>query len=58
MQDVVGCKVSVIVSEDCLSVGDALRDIDAKSIIKSDFVLVNGDMVSNVKLGDIIQKHK
>lgn len=58
MNGLSGCEVKVISSEDCLSVGDALRDIDAKSIIKSDFVLVNGDIVSNVKLGDIINKHK
>ena len=50
--------IQVIVSEDCMSVGDALRDIDGKSLIKSDFVLVNGDLISNVKLGDIISKHK
>lgn len=50
--------VEIIVSEGCMSVGDALRDIDAKSIVKSDFVLVNGDMVSNVNLKPLIQMHK
>lgn len=52
------CEIKVVVSEECLSAGDALRNIDAKSLIKSDFVLVNGDMVSNMKLADIIKEHK
>jgi len=46
------------VSEDCLSVGDALRDISAKSLISNDFILVNGDTVANVKLKPIIEEHK
>ncbi|ELU00049.1 hypothetical protein CAPTEDRAFT_153443 [Capitella teleta] len=50
--------VQVLVSEDCLSAGDALRDIDAKSVIHSDFVLINGDLVSNVKLIPLIEQHK
>ena len=47
-----------IVSEDCISVGDALRDIDAKGLIKSDFVLVNGDLISNMKLKKVIENHR
>ena len=53
-----GMDVQVIVSESCMSTGDALRDIDAKSIIHSDFVLINGDLVSNVKLSSLIQQHR
>ena len=52
------CEVRIISSEDSLSLGDALRDIDAKGLIKSDFVLVNGDMVSNMKLKSVIELHK
>ncbi|XP_064636779.1 translation initiation factor eIF2B subunit epsilon-like [Lineus longissimus] len=52
------CSVHTIVSEDCMSVGDALRDIDCKSLIQSDFVLVNGDLISNLKLKGLIDKHK
>ena len=52
------CEVTVITSEGCLSVGDALREIDGHSVIKSDFVLVNGDIVSNMQLKSLIQKHK
>ena len=50
--------VDIIVSEGCLSVGDALRDVDSKSLLNDDFVLVNGDIVSNVNLEPLIQLHK
>ena len=51
-------RIQVIVSEDCPSVGDALRDIDAQSLIRSDFVLVSGDLVANMELGEVIKKHR
>ena len=51
-------KIHTIVSEDCPSVGDALRDIDTQALIKSDFVLVTGDLVSNMSLEEVIQHHK
>lgn len=51
-------KLQIIVSEDCPSVGDALRDIDSQSLIRSDFVLVSGDLVANMELMNVIQKHK
>ncbi|XP_074650422.1 translation initiation factor eIF2B subunit epsilon-like [Tubulanus polymorphus] len=50
--------VRTIISEDCLSMGDALRDLDSKSIIRSDFVLVNADLISNMDLKSAIQTHK
>ena len=51
-------KLQIIISEDCPSVGDALRDIDSQSLIRSDFVLVSGDLVANMELMEVIQKHK
>lgn len=51
-------KLHIVVSEDCPSVGDALRDIDSQSLIRSDFVLVSGDLVANMELMSVIQKHK
>ena len=58
--DTSSCDITVLTktNEGCLSVGDALREIDTQSIIRSDFVLVNGDIVSNIQLKSIIQKHK
>jgi len=54
----VGMDVCTIVSDSCLSLGDALRDLEAKSIIRSDFVLVHGDLVANLKLASIFEEHK
>lgn len=45
-------------TEDCISIGDAIREIDREGLIRSDFVLISGDLVSNVKLANIIQAHK
>lgn len=51
-------KVTTVVSEGCMSVGDALRDLDNKSILRSDFILVNGDLVGNVNLRPVVEEHR
>ena len=48
----------MVVSTSCRSAGEALRLIDQKDIIKSDFVLVSGDTVSNCDLGAVLAEHK
>ena len=50
--------VTPVLSDGCVSVGDALREIDAKSLIRSDFILVSGDMVSNINLKTLLDDHK
>lgn len=40
------------------SLGDVLRDVDAKSLVRSDFVLVYGDVVSNVNISQALQEHR
>lgn len=52
------CEVKTVVAEDCLSMGDVLREIDRQSFLKNDFVLVSGDVVSNMKLEQVLQEHK
>ncbi|CAH1225813.1 EIF2B5 [Branchiostoma lanceolatum] len=52
------CQVTTQVSEDSLSPGDALRLIYDRSLIRTDFVLVMGDLVSTINLQPIIQQHK
>ncbi|XP_078618032.1 translation initiation factor eIF2B subunit epsilon-like isoform X2 [Branchiostoma floridae x Branchiostoma japonicum] len=52
------CQVITQVSEDSLSTGDALRLIYDRSLIRTDFVLVMGDLVSTINLQPIIQQHK
>nr|XP_022323176.1 translation initiation factor eIF-2B subunit epsilon-like [Crassostrea virginica] len=52
------CTITPVLSESCMSMGDALREIHDKSVIRNDFVLVFGDVVANIRLQDILQEHK
>ena len=51
-------QLTIMMSENCYSLGDAMRDIDSQSLIRSDFILVSGDLVSNMKLNELIVEHK
>ncbi|KAJ3274956.1 hypothetical protein HDV01_001820 [Terramyces sp. JEL0728] len=50
--------VEIIVSQELRSMGDVLRDMDAKQILQSDFILMSGDVVSNVNLEPLVKEHK
>ncbi len=50
--------IELIVSTDCRSVGDAMRLLDHKDILKSDFVLVSGDVVTNMDLRGALETHQ
>lgn len=50
--------VPIITSKQTFTPGDAMRDIYTHSIITSDFVLVMGDLVSNVRLDEVVRIHK
>ena len=43
---------------DATSIGDFLRDLDKRALVEGDFILVHGDVVSNIPLADILAKHK
>lgn len=51
-------KIHTIATQECYSVGDALRELDAKQLLRGDFILVSGDVISNVKLDAILEEHK
>jgi len=51
-------KLHIVISTSCLSAGEALRLMDQKDLIKSDFVLMGGDVISNLDLKSIISAHK
>lgn len=51
-------QLRIMMSENCYSLGDAMRDIDSQSLVRSDFILVSGDLVSNMKLIEVIMEHK
>ncbi|XP_054162967.1 translation initiation factor eIF-2B subunit epsilon-like [Oppia nitens] len=50
--------ISVFASESFQSMGDALRELDAKAVIKSDFILINGDSIGTLPLKEIRAQHK
>ncbi|KAG0229127.1 nucleotide-diphospho-sugar transferase [Mortierella sp. GBAus27b] len=51
-------KIHTIVSQECMSVGDAMRELDAQQLIDTDFILVTGDVVSNMKLDKVLEEHR
>jgi len=53
-----GCKVHCFADEGCKSVVDVLRRLDDEQLIKSDFVLVQGAVVSNLDLKQCLLQHK
>lgn len=53
-----GFALHTIVSTDCLSAGEALRLVDQRNVVRSDFVLVSGDTVSNMSLQPVLAAHR
>ncbi|CCE62374.1 hypothetical protein TPHA_0C02200 [Tetrapisispora phaffii CBS 4417] len=51
-------KVSTIISPESRSVGDVMRDIDNRGVINGDFVLISGDVISNVQFDKMLDFHK
>jgi hypothetical protein len=47
-----------VTAKETFSPGDAMRDIYTHGVISGDFVLVSGDLVSNVRIDEIIRVHK
>ncbi|OXB62107.1 hypothetical protein ASZ78_010512, partial [Callipepla squamata] len=50
--------VRFVTSDLYRSLGDVLRDVDAKSLVRSDFILVTGDVVSNLNISRALEEHK
>ncbi|KAM9844732.1 translation initiation factor eIF2B subunit epsilon [Aulostomus maculatus] len=50
--------VHIITSDLYRSLGDVLRDVDAKSLVRSDFLLVYGDVVSNMDISQALLEHR
>jgi translation initiation factor eIF-2B subunit epsilon len=51
-------EIHIISSYNCMSAGEALRLVDQKQIIKDDFILVSGDVVTNMNLQAALTAHK
>jgi len=50
--------VPLMTTRETFSPGDAMRDIYTHGIIPSDFVLVSGDLISNIRIDEIVRVHK
>lgn len=51
-------KIQTIASKESRSVGDAMRDIDSRGLINGDFILVSGDVVTNLDITKVLENHK
>lgn len=49
--------VQIIGSDGCQSLGDALRDLYAKRLLRKHFILLNADTITNANLSNILQTH-
>lgn len=47
-----------LLKSDATSVGDALRDLDHRDLITGDFILVSGDVISNISIEAPLAKHR
>lgn len=50
--------VHVIGSEGCRTMGDAMRDLDARALIQGHFILMDANTITNAKLMNTLMKHK
>ena len=50
--------VTAVMTDSCRSLGDALREVDAQSLVRTDFLLVSGDIVANMDFGKVVKEHK
>lgn len=51
-------RISLIAVPEARSVGDTMRELDAHQVIKSDFVLMQGDALGTMDIGAIVRAHK
>jgi len=50
--------ISLIISDGCRSLGDALRDIDTKGWIRGYFILIRGNAFTNTNLKTLFNVHR
>lgn len=51
-------KVRIISAPQARSVGDFLREIDRRGLVKSDFVLIRGGVLGTLALPSIVEEHR
>ncbi|KAN0040851.1 hypothetical protein ACTFIV_003387 [Dictyostelium citrinum] len=56
--DLPGVQVICMTGSNCRTTGDALRGVYDAQVIQSDFILISGDVVSNMNLQKALQIHR
>ena len=51
-------KKFVFLKSAAASVGDVMRDLDQKGLVAGDFLVVSGDVVSNIPISEAMARHK
>ena len=51
-------RIHTILAPQALGVGDVLREVDGKGLIHTDFILVSGNCVANMKLDKVLEEHR
>ncbi|XP_058832919.1 translation initiation factor eIF-2B subunit epsilon [Topomyia yanbarensis] len=54
----IGMSVTIVSSEGCRCMGDALRDLYGKQLVRGNFILMGVDTVTNANLAAILEEHK
>ncbi|KIY50957.1 nucleotide-diphospho-sugar transferase, partial [Fistulina hepatica ATCC 64428] len=49
---------TILIAQNTYSPGDALRDLYTRGLVTNDFVLVHGDLVSNIAIDEVVRVHK
>ncbi|CAN6668782.1 translation initiation factor eIF2B subunit epsilon [Trichomonascus vanleenenianus] len=49
--------IHIVPSPESQSVGDVMRDLDTKGVIKKDFLLISGDVVCNIDFRKVLEAH-
>ncbi|KIL69661.1 hypothetical protein M378DRAFT_184070 [Amanita muscaria Koide BX008] len=50
--------VPIVTAKETFSPGDAMRDIYTRGLVTTDFILVMGDLVSNIRIDEVVRLHK
>lgn len=50
--------IPIMTAKETFSPGDAMRDIYTRGLVTSDFILVTGDLVSNIQIDEVVRVHK
>lgn len=51
-------QVRIVTSYNCASVGEAMRLLDNRGVIKDDFILVSADTVTSMSLAPVLAAHR